>query len=141
MRPSAGHAQGFTLLEATVALAVLAAAGLALFAAFNGALRMLDRAERSRQTDVGIENALAWLETVNPMQVDHSEQELGDYRLRWRADMVAPARDNDTGFLRPGLYQVALYRLRCQLWRDGRLEREFELRRVGYRQVRQPEAL
>ena len=50
-------------------------------------------------------------------------------------------RDGVTGFRQPGLYQVGLYRVRLELMRDGVLERGETLRRVGYKQVRQPAVL
>lgn len=132
---------GFSLLEAIVALAILASAGLALFASLNGAVRMTDRASRSLQADTAVANALAWVETVNPMLAPTGEQALGDYTLRWRAEPVEPPRDGATDFLQPGLYRVGLYRMQLELWRDGQIEREFELRRAGFQQVRQPAQL
>lgn len=142
MRADPPHrATGFSLLEAIVALAILASAGLALFASLNGAVAMTDRASRSLQADTAVANALAWVETVNPMLAPTGEQAMGDYTLRWRAEPIEPPRDGATDFLQPGLYQLGLYRMRLELSRDGRVERELELRRVGYRQVRQPAQL
>lgn len=142
MRPDRRPAQrGFTLLEAVVALTILASAGLALYASLNSSLLMVDRAVRSQQTDTAVENALAWMETVNVMQTPTAEQVIGDYRLRWRAELIEPVIDGDTGFLQSSLYQLGLYRVELELWRDDRLERALEIRRVGYRQVRQPAVL
>lgn len=142
MRPDRRPVQrGFTLLEAVVALTILASAGLALYASLNSSLMMVDRAVRSQQTDTAVENALAWMETVNVMQTPAAEQMIGDYQVRWRSEALDPLRDNDTGYLQPGLFEVGLYRVSIELWREGRLERELEIRRVGYRQVRQPAVL
>ncbi|WP_147653405.1 prepilin-type N-terminal cleavage/methylation domain-containing protein [Vulcaniibacterium gelatinicum] len=129
---------GFSLLEAIVALAILAAAGLALFAAMSQSLQMAARAERAREVDAALRNALAWMERVNPMETPQGEQPLGAFVLRWQAEPVEPPRDGASGYLHPGLYKVGLYRVTLQLWRAGRLEREATLRRAGYRQVRQP---
>ena len=136
MRPDRGRARGFTLLEAIVALAILAAAGMALFAAMSQSLQMVRRAQQARDADAALRNALAWMETVNPMQAPRGEQPLGDWELRWTSAPVEAPRDGTTGYLQPGLYQLGLYRMRLQLWRGGVLQREVELRRVGYRQVR-----
>jgi general secretion pathway protein I len=133
--------RGFTLLEAVVALAILAAAGLALFAAMSQSIQMLGRAERAREIDGAMRNVLAVVEGINPMQAPHGEQRIGAFELRWRAEAIEPPRDNATGYLQPGLYEVGLYRLHLQLWRSGVLEHEAQVRRAGYRQVREPAAL
>lgn len=138
MRPDRRRARGFTLLEAIVALAILAAAGMALFAAMSQSLQMVRRAQQAREADAALRNALAWTETINPMESPRGEQALGEWVLRWRSDPVEPPRAGATGFLQPGLYQVGLYRMHLELWRGGALQREVELRRAGYRQVRKP---
>jgi general secretion pathway protein I len=136
MRPDRGRARGFTLLEAIVALAILAAAGMALFAAMSQSLQMVRRAQDAREADAALRNALAWMETVNPMLAPRGDQALGDWELRWTAAPVEPPHDGATGYLAPGLYEVGLYRMHLELWRGGTLRREVELNRAGYRQVR-----
>jgi len=139
MRPD--RVRGFTLLEAVVALAILAAAGMALFAAMSQAVQMTARAERVREDDVALRNALAWIEQVNPTAKPDGDVPLGGYELRWRAALVEPVLPGATGYLLPGYYEVGLYDLDLELWRDGELRREARLRRAGYRQVRKPEFL
>lgn len=140
MRSRAGVA-GFSLLEAVVALAILAAAGMALFASLTQSAQMVGRAERARDVDQALRNSLAWVEQINPMESPTGERDIGMYRMRWRAEEIEPPRDGTTGYLQPGLYRIGLYRLHLQIWRDGVLEREAELNRAGYRQVRSPEML
>lgn len=139
-----GHSarfRGFTLLEAVVALAILAAAGLALFAAISQSVQMLGRAERAREIDAAMRNVLAVLEDIDPMQAPSGERRIGSFELRWRAEPIEPVRDNATGYLQPGLYEVGLYRLELQLWRGSTLEHETQVRRAGFRQVREPAVL
>lgn len=138
MRP---ESRGFTLLEAIVAMAILAAAGLALFAAMSQSLQMVQRAQRAQEDDRALRNALAWGDRINPMQQPTGEQDLGSYMLRWDAEPVERPRDGDTGFLQPSLYEVGLYRLHMALWRDGSIAREATFNRAGYRQVRKPAQL
>ena len=134
-------ARGFSLLEAIVALAILATAGLALFASMSQSVQMVSRAENARLADSAVRNAVAWMETVNPMQTPQGEQELGGVTLRWSAQLVEPERDAMTGYLQPGLYRLGLYDVRLELLQDGRPLTEAVVRRVGYRQVREPEQL
>lgn len=137
-----GHARrrahGFSLLEAIVALTILASAGLALFAAMNQSVQMVARAENARQADSAVRNAVAWMETVNPSQTPQGEQQLGEVTLRWSSELVEPARDAMTGYLQAGLYEVGLYQVRLELSRDGQPLADTSIRRVGYRQVREP---
>ena len=107
----------------------------------NQSVQMVSRAEASREADSALRNALAWMETVNPAQSPQGEQALGDVTLRWSAEPVEPERDAMTGYLQAGLYRVGLYRVRLELWRDGRTIATTDLHRVGYLQVREPAVL
>lgn len=130
--------RGFSLLEAIVALTILATAGLALFAAMNQSVQMAQRAEDARRADSAVRNAMAWMETVNPALHPDGEQQLGEVTLRWSSELVEPARDVMTGYLQTGLFEVGLYRVSLELSVDGRVLTTAEIRRVGYRQVREP---
>lgn len=145
MRPDRTGARravaGFSLLEAIVALAILAAAGMALFAAMSQSLQMVQRAQHAREIDAALRNALAWSERINPMERPSGEQPLGSWTLRWESQALEPPRDGTTGNLTLGLYQVGLYRMRLELWRDGALQREATLQRAGWRQVRKATTL
>ena len=133
--------RGFSLLEAIVALTILATAGLALFAAMSQSVQMVARAENSRQADSAVRNALAWLHTVNPAETPRGEQRLGDVTLRWTSEPIESPRDAMTGYLQAGLYQVGLYRMQLELDRDGKPLTQATVRRVGYKQVREPAEL
>lgn len=133
--------RGFSLLEAVVALAILAAAGLALFAAMGQSMQMVGRAEDSRTADAAMRNALAWVEQLNPMETPSGELQFLPYTVSWTSALVEPARSSATGYLQPGLHDVGLYRLHLVLRRDSVVVREFDVRRIGYRQVRAPAEL
>ncbi len=130
--------RGFSLLEAIVALTILATAGLALFAAMSQTVQMVMRAEAVRESDSALRNALAWMETVNPALDPRGQQQLGEWTLRWESELVEPARDATTGTLQVGLYKIGLYRIGLELQREGQPVVEAELQRAGYEQVRQP---
>ncbi len=133
--------RGFSLLEAVVALAILAAAGLALFAAMSQSMQMVGRAEDARTADAAMRNALAWVEQLNPMESPTGELQFPPYTVSWTSSLLEPVRPSATGYLAPGLHDVGLYRLDLTLRRDGALVREFDVRRIGYRQVRAPAVL
>jgi len=133
--------RGFTLLEAIVALAILATAGLALFAAMSQSVQMVQRAQQARDADAVLRNALAIIDRVNPMESPAGSMPLGDYELRWQSELVEPALDSDTGQLHPGYFEVGLYQVHLELWRGNAMARDLTLRRAGYRQVRLPPRL
>jgi len=135
------NVDGFTLLEAIVALAILAAGAMALFAAINGALRSIERAETAARLDTATENAIAMLETINPMERPRGEERIGDLEVRWSAQAVEPPGVGLTDYLQPGLFDVGLYNVEVVLFLDGRIERRFILRRAGWVQARQPELM
>lgn len=139
--PGRAPAQGFSLLEAIVALAILASVGLAVFASINASLMMVERAARSQEGDTAARNAIAWLEVMNPMEVPEGEERVGDFVMRWNAVALEPPRPAVTVTMAPGLYEVALYEVEVEVVRDDALVRQFTLRRMGHRQVRTPAAL
>lgn len=133
--------RGFTLLEAIVALAILAAGGMALFAALNASLRSIERIDAAARLDTATRNAIAHLETVNPMRQPEGETLLGEVRMRWVATPIEARREGLTDYLQPGYFDIALYRVEVELETAGEAPRRFELRRAGWEQVRKPVVL
>lgn len=135
------ESRGFTLLEAIVALAILAAGGMALFAALNTSMRSIERVDAASQRDTATLNALSRIEQLNPMLEPQGDEALGAWRLRWTAAPVEPPRDGLTDYLQPGYFEVGLYRVDVELLSGTRVEHRFVVRKAGWRQVRFPEAL
>lgn len=135
------RARGFALLEAIVALAILAASGLALFAALTQAMQMVNRAEEARERATLRRNALALVETIDPMTRANGSTRLGQYDVSWRSRLMEPAEDAATGTLEPGLYQVGLYTVEFRVLRDGAEFDTFNVRKAGWKQVRELDVL
>jgi len=128
---------GFTLLEAIVALALVAAAVLPLYAFFSRSLDGLYRtAEANRESQASL-TAIAFLSGLNPMERPTGEDVLGPMRLRWRSREVVPTTDA-IGYPRGlGLYQVALYEVTGEILEAGRVRSTVAIRLVGYRRMRE----
>ena len=129
---------GFSLLEAIVALALVASVGMTLLSWLNNSLLGLRRAQAVSDIQAARRNALAYLETLNPMVTPQGEAELGGWRLRWQAREVEPTRDGVDHPIGISLYLMGLYDTRVWLERGPDATDEFVLRQVGYRQARQP---
>ena len=129
-----GPFAGFGLLEAIVALTLLAGTGVALFTWINQNLEAASRLRFHEQRAQLLLSAQALVDTVNPMQAPTGQFEVGDLALTWQAEAVEPPRANAT--FNPefpaGPWQVGLYRVQVQA-RDRKrgTELEFEQWRVG----------
>ena len=125
---------GFGLLEAIVALALLAGTGLALFTWINQNLDAASRLRVHEQRAQLLLSAQALVETVNPMQAGSGQLQAGELALTWESELLEPSRANAT--FNPefpaGPWQVGLYRMQVRA-RDRKLgtELEFEQWRVG----------
>lgn len=127
--------RGFSLLEAIVALAIVATAGLALFAAMNQSLEMTMRAENARKQDSALRNALAWMETVNPALDPVGEQRIGNLDIAWQAEPIEPPQND---YMQTGLYEIGLYEVQLRVHTNDNVDATFHVRKVGYKQVRKP---
>ena len=129
---------GVALLEAIVALAILAAAGLALFAALTQTMQMVNRADRARKEAATVHNLLAVAELVNPMERPSGSMQLGDRIVSWRSRLREPVQDGATGYLSPGYYEVGLYELELRIEGGEEPGQSLTVRKAGWKQVRQP---
>lgn len=103
---------GFGLLEAIVALSLLAGTGLALFSWIQLNLQAASRLHVHELEARLLLSAQALVATVNPMLTPEGSLESGDLRVSWQSELIEPARRN-LGFGREstGPFMVGLYRL------------------------------
>ena len=126
-------AAGFGLLEAIVALALLAGTGLALFGWIQQSLQAASRLQQHDLEARLMLSAQALIETTNPMLQPQGAVEVGDLRATWRSEAIEPERSN-LMFI-PGVvgpFRIGLYRLHVEA-RDLRqgTEVHFEQWQVG----------
>ena len=111
--PAAGlhRARGFGLLEALVALVLLAGTGLALFSWLQQNLRDASRvAQVEREARLQL-NALSAMAAINPMLEPEGEVALEGVTVSWRAEPAEPVRTNAAfGSAVSGAWRVGLYR-------------------------------
>ena len=125
---------GFGLLEALVAIALLAGTMVAIFTLVAGILDSAHRVGRSNQEVQLTLNAIETMMAVNPMLQETGKLDVGPYTIGWTSTAVAPPLD-----LGGSLYRIALYDCDVRVVDAAGSElAQFKLRRVGYRRVREP---
>ncbi len=129
---------GFTLLEAIVSIALFSIVGTALLGWVNSNLFSIGRIEAAQLKTQQVANALSLVKTINPMTEPNGEISVADLTVQWDASLREPERDGVNRFGTPGLYRVGLYDMQVTLSYRGEYVSDFDVRQIGYRQVRQP---
>lgn len=128
--------EGFSVMETLVAMALLAIAVIPLYALLQTLADGAARIETASDMLEVEENALAILETFDPMAEPNGERMLGEWRLSWTSELVASERPA-TGYMGVSIYQLSLFDVTATLQREERV-RTIELRRAGWVQVTDP---
>lgn len=133
---------GFGLLEAIVALALLAGSGIALFGWIEQSLQTATRLRRADQEARLTLAAQALVETVNPLEQTDGSMQVSGLTVRWTGELVEPLRRNSTFAPDvPGAWQVGLYRLRVSADEEATaMHIEFVQLRTGLRRLPQGES-
>lgn len=134
----AGKQRGFSLLEAIVAMVVLASASMAFYGLFNTNLITLTRVQEVSREVPLVEQALENLQAMNLTGEASGEFEIDDAEVIWKAELVEPYRQsqNGRGFL--GYFQLGLYTIDFTVIDRGTTLGSYSFRAVGYEKVREP---
>ena len=127
---------GFSLLEAIVAMVVMATALLALYSWLSASTLGVTRAQAQARALEDSRTALALMETINPLAEPSGRRQLGDIEVAWESTEVAPRRTGTTRSGRPSLFDVALYEVQVTVHRAGEPPHGFAVRRAGWEAVR-----
>ena len=130
---------GFTLLETTVALAIFAAGGMALYGLFNSNMIGLGKVADISRLEPAVLRAVEHLSSINIREQSTGQLEIGGFDIAWSSNLVEPVRQSQStaGFL--GSFEVGLYDVDIELSRNGRPDSTYRVRLAGYQKVRQSE--
>ncbi len=131
--PTSASQAGFSLLEALVAVALIAAAFLPLLALQGQLARTVIAVERAETNVKDMTSALSYLRVMNPMKTPEGSEKIGDATLSWTARPVSderPALDQGGA---PGRFMLQLYDIEAEIiYEDGR-RTAFTVRALGWR--------
>lgn len=128
--------QGFSLLEAIVALTIMATCLLALYAWLSTSTFALNRVRANAAALQDARVASAVLETINPMREAEGRRQIPPLEIRWKS---RPATDLRIGMSRAGTatqFDFRLYDVDVEVRRDGNVVREFTVRKTGWEAAR-----
>lgn len=118
MKRSEEH--GFGLLEAIVALVLLAGTGGALFAWLAQTTRDFGRADEAQERAMLSLKAQSLLEAINPHTEPTGVRRVGDVTVSWRAELIEPVRTSvPTQAMQPVRWRVGLYRVQAEVRRGA----------------------
>lgn len=128
---------GFTLIEAIVAMVLLATLGSALFLWINTNLLSVSRIrDANRQQEIQA-NALAYLSTINPMEKPEGRVENESYTLSWSSTPITAKQVGISYMYGESLFDLTLYELSVQIYRENQEPWfDFNVKQVGYKRSR-----
>lgn len=128
---------GFTLIEAIVAMVLLAALGGALFSWINTNLYSVSRIRDANQQQEILANTLAYLNTVNPMEKPEGNIENDGYTFTWRSTPITAKQVGISYMYGESLFDLMLYELSVQIYRKNHDPWfDFKVNQVGYKRTR-----
>lgn len=129
---------GFTLIEAIVALVLIATTGMALFSWINSNIITLNRVQESNAENAATLNVVEYMNNINPMAAPEGKADLGAYRLAWKSQASTEPRDGASYPFGISLYQLGMYQTKVTIQKsDGAFWFDFTLQQVGYKKVRE----
>ena len=123
---------GFSLLEAIVALTIMATCLLALYAWLSTSTFALGRVSANARALQDARAAMAVMEAVNPMAEPEGRRDLPPLEIRWKARPLTERRAgmSPAGGATP--FDFRLYELDVEIVREGQPVRDFSLRKAGW---------
>lgn len=131
------HQNGFSLLEAIVAMTIMATCLLALYAWLSTSTLALNRVRANAQALSDARAALAIISTVNPMQTPSGRRTVTPLEVRWTSRPLTDLRlgMSPAGSATP--FDFRLFEMTVEVRRGNAVVRAFEVRKVGWVVARQ----
>jgi len=132
MSASRARQQGFSLLEAIVALTIMSTCLLALYAWLSTSTLSLNRASAHALALQDARAAKAVVDTINPMTTPEGVRELPPLSIHWNASPVSERRYGMTVSGSANQFDFMLYEIAVEVLRDGQPVHHFTTRKTGW---------
>jgi len=130
--------RGFSLIEAIVAMVLIASLGMAIFGWVNSQLSALEHIKDSNARSRATSSTLEYLNLVNPMLNPEGKADLGEFKIRWTSRPIEEPMDGANYPTGVSLYRVGLYKMTMEVRNlDDKPWFTFEVDHVGYKKVRE----
>lgn len=132
-KKESGARQGFSVLEAMVAMAILAAGLLPILALQGQFVKTVEQLEHVDQRLAVQDNVLNAIQNINLTEKPTGQLDFGDVVASWEAVPAVPARMGRGlgGF--PGRFELTLYDVRVQVDYNYDRQENFSVRGIGWR--------
>lgn len=133
--------RGFTLLEAIVALAVLAVSALALYAWLNSSLIILKRIDDVYRTAAVVDSAVEWVTALDPYQQQQGSEEIAGMQVQWR---FVPINQPRTAYDMSGNLSrndIQLFRAEVVIYQEQTVIAQFDFVHLGLQAKRSVDEL
>ena len=128
---------GFSLIEAVVALVILASSGMALASGFSLNMQNLVRLEERQQSQVLLDNLYQYFSTLRLREeVPNRTLELAGHEVSWSARLVEPIQVGRSMSGSISNFDLGLYEIEFSVFKDGLELQKYRTRRVGYERIR-----
>ena len=127
---------GFSILEAIVAMAILAIAFIPFVQLQGQLIRSVESFDRADIRMLANDNALAFLRERNFLLQESGQIQLGDIILKWDSDVLKPARrvyDKGGSY---GRFEITLYDVEAELMFPDGASETLSLRGLGWKPLR-----
>ena len=131
-----GRQKGFSLLEAIVAMTILATSGLALFSWFSVTYDGVIRVEEIQDRHELMDDLHAYFATLNIRNETSQQMQVNGFDVAWTAELVEQKHAGKSGAGGASNFDLGLYDVAVEISRGGDSIGEYQLRLVGYEKVR-----
>jgi len=127
---------GFSLLEAIVAIAIMAGFGMAIFGWLNTNLLTITKIENRANKNQLIRSVSEFMQDIDIMAQPNGERKIVNYVITWSSELIEPILDGRSNIDAISEFQLGLYQTEVKIIQENKTIALFDLRLVGYEKVR-----
>lgn len=130
------HQSGFSLLEAIIAMTILATSGVALLSWYSTTFEGLIRLEAVQEKHQLMDDLDAYFSTLNIQGETRQKIQVNGFDVTWESVLVEPVQRGRSGTGGLSNFDLGLYDVSVQIDRNDRDIGGYQMRLVGYKKVR-----